>query len=83
MAKKYSLDFKTVNRESESFITVMINEKVEQNDCIGDQIGIYKEDNCLQFDVLVDLDDEDIIEFIKEYFVDYKAVMGLIRRMKN
>lgn len=79
---KYSINFEKVNREeNSSYISIKVVEEIESNESIGDQIGIYKEDNVLEFDENVDVEDEEIRDFIKEYFRNYKSVLGFIRRL--
>jgi len=81
---KYSIDFGTVERkEDSSYISIKVVEPIESNESNGDQIGIYKEENVLEFDENIDIEDDEIRNFIKEYFRNYTSVLGFIRRLVN
>lgn len=77
---KYTIDFDSEQQENSSCINIPVVETIESNDSYGDQIGIDRQDNTLWFDEYLDIDSEDIQEFIKFNFKDYKAVSGFIRR---
>jgi len=79
--KKYTIEYDAEFIKDSSYIAIKVIEPIETNEGIGDQIGIYKEDNILEFDECIDIDNEEIREFIKDYFKDYKSVMGFIRRI--
>ena len=82
MLKKYEIDYKPHREEEESsYISVKITEEVEENISFGDQIGIFREINSLEFDEDLDLDDKDIQDFIKDNFKNPKSVSGFIKRM--
>lgn len=81
---KYSIDFGTVERkEDSSYISIKVVEPIESNESYGDQIGMYKEENVLEFDENIDIEDDEIRNFIKEYFRNYTSVLGFIRRLVN
>ncbi|KAB7891403.1 hypothetical protein [Poseidonibacter ostreae] len=83
--KKYNLDFESEpQQENESsYISIKVEETIERNEALGDQIGIYKENNSLEFDEYIDVDDEDIREFIEDNFNSPKAVLGFVRRLTS
>ena len=76
---KYTIKFE--KKQDGSYINIPIVELVKENESIGDIVGIYKDCNCLVVDEYIDIDDEEIKEFIKEHFKDYRAVLGFIRRI--
>lgn len=80
---KYNLNFEAEPKQEEnsSYISIDVVEKIETNEAFGDQIGIYKENNVLEFDECIDVDSSEIREFIKEHFNNAKAVLGFIRRI--
>lgn len=78
--KKYTIEFKKKKLRSSSYFEIKINEKVLQNEALGDLICICKEDNTVEVFDCIDVDDIDVIEFIKEHFKDYRAVLGFIRK---
>ena len=81
--EKYTLDFESQpNQESNSpYINIRIVEKIKTNESFGDQIGLYKENNSLEFDELIDIDEKEIRDFIYDNFNQPKAVCGFIRRL--
>lgn len=78
----YDITYKDVERTGSYFI-IPITTKVTEDACIGDQIGVHQDGNMLEVDAYVDLDDEDIQDFIREYFQSPRAISGFIRRIKQ
>lgn len=79
--KKYTIIFKVEESGDSSYLKIPIVEEIEENEALGDKIGIYKEVGALEFDEYIDVDEEDVREFIKDFFKDYKAVLGFIRKI--
>jgi len=51
---------------------------------LGDQIGIDKEGNVLWFSTMFseeDLNDEEIDDFLRQYFKNHSSVKGFVRRL--
>lgn len=78
---KYTIKFEVNAIDDSSYFAIPIVEKIQQNECFGDQIGIYKESGGLEFNEDIDVDDEDVRDFVKTYFKDYRAVLGFIRKI--
>lgn len=80
--KKYNLDFKSIREvDGSSYYLVDVKEKIEQSVHIGDQIGLYEDGNVLEFTDMIDLEDEEIRDFLRDNLEDHVAVRGLIRRV--
>ena len=60
---------------------IPIKDEVLNNEAVGDKIGIDKNNNVLWFSEFIDIENEDINDFLKTYFKDYKSVKGFIRRL--
>lgn len=78
---KYTIEFSKSQPRNSSFIAVPIVEMVESNQNYGDEIGIYQAGNILEFCEDIDTDDEDIRDFLRTHFKDYKSVLGFMRRI--
>jgi len=63
-----------------SYFVYNINEKIKMNECVGDQIGLSCDnENVLWFDEYLDLENEDIQEFIDNFFTKPISVALLIK----
>ncbi|MDY0138257.1 MAG: hypothetical protein RBR50_01035 [Candidatus Izemoplasmatales bacterium] len=78
---KYTIEFSKSHPRESSFIAIPIVEPIVSNENYGDEIGIYQEGNVLEFCEDIDTDDEDIRDFLKQHFKDYKSVLGFMRRI--
>lgn len=81
---KHDITYEPNEKEDEdsSYISIPTVGDVKQNVAFGDQIGIYSDNGgVLEFDENLNIDDDDIQTFIKDNFVNPKAVSGLIRRI--
>jgi len=79
--QKYTIQFEPKQDKNSNYISLKINEPIQTAEAIGDTIGFYRECNCLEFDCFIDVEDIDIRDFIKTYFKDYRAVLGIIRKL--
>jgi hypothetical protein len=78
---KYDIKFFTFkDNEDSSYFCMKIVQNVEYGSNLGDLITISKDCNCVEVYDGIDVDDEEVIEFVKENFNHYKAVLGFIRR---
>jgi len=80
--KKYTIEYE--KKEIGGNIEIPIIEKVEEFDSIGDQLGIDKEDNVLWFSTMFseeDLNDEEVDDFLRQFFKNHSSVKGFIRRL--
>jgi len=76
---KYTIKYEFANNNNSTYLTIPINEEIKENESLGDLIGFYKEVGGLEFDELIDIDNEDVRDFIKDNFKDYRSVLGFIR----
>lgn len=71
-------------RKYDSYISFDIDESVISNDSIGDQIGISNDnENLLWFHEDLDLDDDEILNFIDNYFNDHMKLLLKIQKVIN
>ena len=78
---KYTIEFKVVQGGGYKMIPIV--EEVRNNDSYGDQIGISYIDNALWISEDTDLEDEDVLDFIKDYFENRRAVLGFLQRIMS
>ena len=78
---KYTIEFKVVQGGGYKMIPIV--EEVRNNGSYGDQIGISYIDNALWISEDTDLEDEDVLDFIKDYFENRRAVLGFLQRIMS
>lgn len=78
---KYTIEFSKSQQKDSSFIAVPIVEVVALKHIHDEQIGISQDMNALFFCEDIDTEDEDIRDFLRLHFKDYKSVLGFMRRI--
>lgn len=69
---------KYIKKDEKDFI-FEVNEKIKWNEAFGDQIGLSCDNgNILWFDESIDLENEDVQEFIENFFTKPISVALLI-----
>lgn len=79
--KMFDISFTHLDQEDNIYRVPLKNGTLEHSDNIGEQIGIDEDTQTLWFSANIDIDDEDVEEFLREYFKSYLAVKGFIRKI--
>lgn len=66
-----------------SYFILEIIDNVLESDNIGDQIGIFKESNSLEFTINLNIEEVDIENFIRNNFAYPNLVMQIIEEAIN
>lgn len=74
---KIIVDFDKIENEGSYYI--FPSENIEEDNNFGDLITISKTDKLAEISDFIDVDNKEIIKFIKDNFRDFKAILGFMR----
>jgi hypothetical protein len=85
MKNHYTLDISTLRKETNTHMSVKINEEIETGtaDAFGDHICICGGSNVLEFSINIDLDNLGVQNWIKDAFINHEEIIDFIKKIKK
>ena len=68
-------------KKEDGYYLLEVNENIKQNESVGDQIGLCKDENICWVSEDIELIDDNIIEFIDNYFTSSIKAFLLIKKI--